>query len=295
MIRNSRTIVYLNHESANIRLLRQDGPETYFKVFGSPLSPAKGLWAFQYAPESAVKLWDKIDLDTDIVITHTPPKYHCDESKNREAAGCEALRQALWRVRPRLSICGHVHEGRGAELVRWDLTNPNVPFKEHEAGFWRDPNVNNKKQALIDLTIKGGEPLDNCGMQPSVKYSNTELPHMTHNPATKVFMPKSQGNLDGNCSSRSDKTENQAEHATISTNIDNNSVVSAGSGTRGQGGTPASGRCDMEALTGRLGRKETCVINAAIMFTSFPYASGGSRYNKPIVIDIDLPTWSGNG
>ena len=47
----------------------------------------------------------------------------------------------------------------------------------------------------------------------------------------------------------------------------------------------------MEALDGRLGRRETCVVNAAIMASSWPYKSPNQRrYNKPIVVDIDLPT-----
>lgn len=33
--------------------------------------------------------------------------------------GCEGLWRALWQTRPRLMVCGHVHEGRGVERVRW--------------------------------------------------------------------------------------------------------------------------------------------------------------------------------
>lgn len=65
------------------------------------------------------------------------------------------------------------------------------------------------------------------------------------------------------------------------------------SATRGQGGIPTSRRGDVEALCGRMGRKETCVINAAIMASSWPHkGSGGKKYNKPVVVDIDLPVWA---
>ena len=58
---------------------------------------------------------------------------------------------------------------------------------------------------------------------------------------------------------------------------------------RGQGGLPPSGRCDTEALSGRLGRKETCVVNAAITATSWPHdVADGKKYNQPVVVDIDL-------
>lgn len=65
------------------------------------------------------------------------------------------------------------------------------------------------------------------------------------------------------------------------------------SATHGRGGTATSRRGDFEALLGRMGRKETCVINAAIMASSWPHKdSGGKKYNKPIVVDIDLPVWA---
>ena len=41
-------------------------------------------------------------------------------------------------------------------------------------------------------------------------------------------------------------------------------------------------------------RKETCIINAAVMASSWPHKSGGGggkKYNKPVVVDIDLPVW----
>jgi hypothetical protein len=64
--------------------------------------------------------------------------------------------------------------------------------------------------------------------------------------------------------------------------------------THGQGGVPPSFGCDVEALSGRLRRKETCIINAAIMASNWPHkGNGGKKFNKPIVVDIDLPVWSG--
>ena len=35
-------------------------------------------------------------------------------------------------------------------------------------------------------------------------------------------------------------------------------------------------------------RKETCIVNAAIMARSWPY-TGGKAFNRPIVVDINLP------
>jgi|UniRef100_A0A8H7KDX8 hypothetical protein len=62
-------------------------------------------------------------------------------------------------------------------------------------------------------------------------------------------------------------------------------------GTIGLGGDdPQSSRCDWEALGGRMGREETCIVNAAIMKSRYPHV-GGKQFNKPIVVDLDLPVW----
>jgi hypothetical protein len=49
-IKNSSSITYLEHEHREIKLMAHSGPRTTFKVFGSPYSPSRGLWAFGYKP-----------------------------------------------------------------------------------------------------------------------------------------------------------------------------------------------------------------------------------------------------
>lgn len=213
-------------------------------------------------------------MDTDIVITHTPPKYHCDESRDRGAAGCEALRQKLWRLRPSLAICGHVHEGRGAERIRWDLEAPNIKYKESSIAYWVDPGLDNKKQSLIDLSSESLSPLDNSG-----SWSNEEMPVKSVDVVAKSSLSLPHWRLE----ERPSFTFEVPEQTSTASQSDN---------VRGQGGKPPSGRCDMEALAGRQSRKETCIINAAIMASSWPYKSRDSRkHNKPIVVDLDLPVW----
>jgi hypothetical protein len=38
---------------------------------------------------------------------------------------------------------------------------------------------------------------------------------------------------------------------------------------------------------------ETCVVNCAVMSTSWPH-SGGKRLRKPVVVDLELPIWDGD-
>ncbi len=275
MVKGYKTISFLNHEATEVRLTKEDGPQTSFKVFGSPYSPAHGLWAFGYSSEEASKTWDDvIPLDTDIVITHTPPKYHCDESKHGRAAGCQALREQLWRVRPYLAICGHIHEGRGAEIVYWDLETPNTRYKESITEYWTDPGLDSNKQSLIDLSSKSPAPLEN-----RVSWGNEE----------STIVPVDVPIIDSGSGSLPNWISKERPTFTSKTPKDGR-VISSSEGIRGHGGLPPSGRCDMEALAGRLGRKETCIINAAIMASSWPYKGKNRRkYNKPIAVDIDLP------
>ena len=351
LIKEYPSITYLNHESTRIYLRREDGPRTSFKVFGSPYSPASGLWAFGYTPEQASSLWDQIHLDTDVVLTHSPPKYHCDESKDTRASGCRSLRETLWRVRPSLAICGHVHEARGVERIMWDLDCPNVKYKESATGDWVDPSAGNgnRKQCHLDLSATSLAPLNSTGswidascannLDGPAEISSDQTPdhQSTQNPAwtsttsksgTWISRVSSKGTpspvLDSQVAQDQDDASKAKSSVIVTSDYDaSRSVVSSmenrykGSGdvhqivedqgkapasashedwilsaARGQGGCPPSGRCDIEALAGRRGRRETCVINASIMASSWPYKSKDNRkYNKPIIVDIDLPVW----
>src|ERR1700712_6081735 len=138
LLKNSPGITYLSHASAHIKLSSHKGPHTHFSIFGSPYSPSHNLWSFGYKPDAATKLWNEIPLDSDIVVTHTPPAGHCDQQVTKTGrAGCEYLRKRLWKVRPILHVCGHLHEGRGVEKVRWKVDAPSrAPFLEEGTEVW---------------------------------------------------------------------------------------------------------------------------------------------------------------
>ncbi|RFU28072.1 hypothetical protein B7463_g8276, partial [Scytalidium lignicola] len=208
LLDDSPSIVWLKHESKVIELVSPAGQRVSFKIFGSPFSPVKGRWAFGYRADEAAQIWNDIPLDTDIMVTHTPPKYHCD-MKEGQSMGCEALRCTLERIKPRLAICGHVHEGRGAESIRWDLAASDSEANQPPVRLWTDPGRDNKKISLVNLTTRSN----------NIRDSKDE----------GSFLSSSQG-----------------LHA------------------------------------------ETCVVNCAIMASSWPH-KGGVKHNKPIVVDINLP------
>lgn len=302
LLTSSPSITYLSHQPATVRLSSPSGPHTTFTVFGSPYSPRarsqdQRNWAFQYDPDDddGVALWRDVPLDTDVLVTHTPARGHRDEGK-----GCEALRRAMWRVRPRLAVCGHVHAGRGAERVTWDLDGGrgNVPYAESWVEGWTDGGGGGGggKISLVDLTGRRGRRLDNDGGHPRGEVgcaaegdervdgkeadgvreeggTPDDLCYGLYRPKTAVPEP-----FDGpRAPTRSDSP-----------------AANPGIGTIGLGFSSDGGRSpvrsDAEALEGRMGRRETCVVNCAVTATSWPHG-GGRRFNKPIVVDLDLPVW----
>lgn len=281
------SITYLRHQSADIKLTGPKGSGTKFKVFGSPGTPGLGdKWAFGYergvddpnyvpgirkpqhgAPSAmadgtkeskgrevipAEQVWSSIPLDTDILITHTPPYGHCDlgvvcgsdsfssksgtrseeQTDTDRHLGCYSLLRRLSLVRPRLQVCGHVHRARGAERIRWSPPapgNPEMPDRgEGEDTFderawtvsatetWTDPRPDPKsaKISLVDLTGRGR------GGGSSRK-------------------------LDWNDDGKANREE---------------------------------------------GRRETCVINCAILASNYPHV-GGKKFHKPVVVDLELPVY----
>ncbi|PWW73443.1 Metallo-dependent phosphatase [Tuber magnatum] len=145
----SRGVVYLNHETE--RVVLKDGRT--FKVFGSPWSKKVGMWGFGYDEPSYLgeSLWADVPADTEVMVTHGPPRYHLD-SPQAPKIGCECLRQTLWKVRPALHVFGHVHQGRGVEVVKWDIETPHIQYKELSTTKISDPAPESKKLFKVDLT-----------------------------------------------------------------------------------------------------------------------------------------------
>ncbi|KAL6703333.1 hypothetical protein ACN47E_009751 [Coniothyrium glycines] len=91
------------------------------RLYGAPQIPACGpmdVHAFQY-PRGRDAWSETIPEGLDILITHTPPKYHHDLSIP-QSLGCEHLLREVTRAQPTLHVFGHVHWGAGKTVVWWD-------------------------------------------------------------------------------------------------------------------------------------------------------------------------------
>lgn len=108
-----------------VSFLQDAGAEVAgLRVWGSPWTPVFLRWAFMLPRGAALRArWDLIPAGTDVLVTHGPPYGHGDLARgftgpHPRAVGCAELLAAVRRVRPRLHVFGHIHEGHG--LTRSD-------------------------------------------------------------------------------------------------------------------------------------------------------------------------------
>lgn len=83
------------------------------QIWGSPFTPRFGNWSFMKDRSKINKVWESIPEDTDIIITHGPPKYILDLTINRdhslESCGDSALGKKIIKLNPKLVCFGHIH------------------------------------------------------------------------------------------------------------------------------------------------------------------------------------------
>ncbi len=84
------------------------------KFWGSPYIPGTGNWAFLKPRGKAISShWNKIPLDTNILITHGPPYGILDELDDKSQIGCKNLKEKLKSLDLSYHIFGHVHNEYG--------------------------------------------------------------------------------------------------------------------------------------------------------------------------------------
>jgi len=101
----SNGIVYLENASTSIEGLN---------IWGTPVTPAFGYgWAWNRGRDKMDKLWKSIPNNTDVVVSHGPPKGVLDLSYNRandlEFCGCSAMKKHMLRLQPKAVLFGHIH------------------------------------------------------------------------------------------------------------------------------------------------------------------------------------------
>lgn len=114
-----------------------------FKIWGSPITPWFYDWAFnRHRGDEIKKHWNLIPADTDILVTHGPVFHTLDKNLGGQHVGCEDLLHTVQAIKPKLHICGHIHEAYGSTEqsgttfinasvlnARYELTNRPVVFE----------------------------------------------------------------------------------------------------------------------------------------------------------------------
>lgn len=82
--------------------------------WGSPWQPRFKEWAFNLDRGEPLRAkWNVIPSGVDVLVTHSPPQGILDRTFQGLPVGCEELLAALARVKPRVHVFGHIHEGYG--------------------------------------------------------------------------------------------------------------------------------------------------------------------------------------
>jgi len=105
-------IVFLVNEGVTIENI---------KIYGTPVQPFFCDWFWNYPHLNARESYFSMIPDgLDVLITHCPPYGILDEtppnsfnSGNPEHVGCTALRDNVYRAKPRFHVFGHIHHSYG--------------------------------------------------------------------------------------------------------------------------------------------------------------------------------------
>lgn len=87
------------------------------KFYGSPWTPRFFDWAFMLDRGDSIRSkWDLIHHDTDVLITHGPPAGILDRPFGKRAGvGCQDLADAVFRIKPKVHVFGHIHGDYGVK------------------------------------------------------------------------------------------------------------------------------------------------------------------------------------
>lgn len=118
--------------------------------YGSPWQPYFYNWAFNFPnPEKdpvgayrrAIDTWAEIRRDTNVLITHGPPRNILDLTYDGRAVGCKFLRERIEQLEKlKIHAFGHIHFARG-KYVENNKTFLNVSLLDEDYQLVHKPMV----------------------------------------------------------------------------------------------------------------------------------------------------------
>jgi Icc-related predicted phosphoesterase len=104
-----RTATVLHGETVTI-----EGAEFFGLGAGVPVTPWD--WSFDLDDAAAGAMMGNCPEGA-ILVLHSPPKGHCDSNGGGDHFGSPALLEGIEEKRPRIAVCGHIHESWGCESL----------------------------------------------------------------------------------------------------------------------------------------------------------------------------------
>lgn len=89
-----------------------------YKFWGMPYTPKFMNWHFMEEGDRMRRHVELIPEDTDILVTHGPPRHILDTNAQGYNCGCQYLRMRAIKVGPIAHVFGHIHEHWHKE--KWD-------------------------------------------------------------------------------------------------------------------------------------------------------------------------------
>jgi len=88
------------------------------KFWGTPDTPCFYDWAFNRTEQELEEILDAVPEDTNVIISHGPPKGILDAVLEGSHVGSDSLRKKCLEL-PNLKACifGHIHESKGEQIV----------------------------------------------------------------------------------------------------------------------------------------------------------------------------------
>ena len=100
------------HGAARQRRRDRRGPSSSASAPGVPVTPWD--WSFDLDDEAAAEMLAPCPEGA-VLVLHSPPQGHCDTNGAGMHFGSKTLLEAIEQKRPRLAVCGHIHESWGCE------------------------------------------------------------------------------------------------------------------------------------------------------------------------------------
>src|SRR4051812_44049151 len=87
---------------------------TSFWGLGGGIPTTPWPWSFDLSEDEAESAFASCPVGVDVLVLHSPPRGHLDGPRS---LGSEALLRGIERVKPRVAVCGHIHECAGEEAA----------------------------------------------------------------------------------------------------------------------------------------------------------------------------------